>query len=591
MENILIKKVVEGIAHLYGADVDLKQVQVQKTRKEFDGDLTVVVFPFLRASKKGPEQTAEDLGVFIKENVSEVEAYNVVKGFLNFSISKAYWVDVFNTIFSTTEFGLHADSGETVMVEYCSPNTNKPLHLGHLRNNFLGYSVANILKANGHKVVKTQIINDRGIHICKSMIAWQKFGNNETPESSGLKGDHLVGKYYVEFDKVYKAEIEVLVYAGMEKAEAEKEAPILKEAKAMLLKWEDGDAEIRTLWGKMNQWVYDGFDVSFKTMGVDFDELYYESDTYLLGKDMVAEGLAKKEFYQKEDGSVWADLSDTKLDDKILLRSDGTSVYMTQDIGTAIERYKNHPDLSGMIYTVGNEQNHHFKVLFTILQKLGYKWADGCYHLSYGMIELPDGKMKSREGTVVDADDLMEMIVADAKVMTQERGHIDGMSEVEREELYSLIGLGGLKYFLLKVDPKKRMVFNPAESIDLNGNTGPFIQYAHARIQSLLTKAESLGYTKLYDNVGINAKEQELIKLVNDYPAAIKEAGKLYSPAIIANYIYELVKEFNNFYQTVDILREEDAQKLAFRLCLSEMVGKVIKSSMLLLGVNVPNKM
>jgi len=591
MENILIKKVVEGIAHLYGAEVDVKQVQVQKTRKEFDGDLTVVVFPFLRASKKGPEQTAEDLGAFIKENVYEVEAYNVVKGFLNFSISKAYWVDVFNTISSTTEFGLHADSGETVMVEYCSPNTNKPLHLGHLRNNFLGYSVANILKANGHKVVKTQIINDRGIHICKSMIAWQKFGNNETPESSGLKGDHLVGKYYVEFDKVYKAEIEVLVNAGMEKAEAEKEAPILKEAKAMLLKWEDGDAEIRTLWGKMNQWVYDGFDVSFKTMGVDFDDLYYESDTYLLGKDMVAEGLAKKEFYQKEDGSVWADLSDTKLDDKILLRSDGTSVYMTQDIGTAIERYKNHPDLSGMIYTVGNEQNHHFKVLFTILQKLGYKWADGCYHLSYGMIELPDGKMKSREGTVVDADDLMEMIVADAKAMTQERGHLDGMSEVEREELYSLIGLGGLKYFLLKVDPKKGMVFNPAESIDLNGNTGPFIQYAHARIQSLLTKAESLGYTKLYDNVGINAKEQELIKLVNDYPAAIKEAGKLYSPAIIANYIYELVKEFNNFYQTVDILREEDAQKLAFRLCLSEMVGKVIKSSMLLLGVNVPNKM
>lgn len=591
MENRLIKKVVEGIAHMYSAEVDVKQVQIQKTRKEFDGDLTVVVFPFLRASKKGPEQTAEDLGAFIKEYVTEVEDYNVVKGFLNFSISKEYWVDVFNTISSTNSFGSHADSGETVMVEYCSPNTNKPLHLGHLRNNFLGYSVANILKANGHKVVKTQIINDRGIHICKSMIAWQKFGNNETPESSGLKGDHLVGKYYVEFDKVYKAEIEVLVNAGMEKPEAEKEAPILKEAKAMLLKWEDGDAEIRALWAKMNQWVYDGFDVSFKTMGVDFDELYYESDTYLLGKDMVAEGLEKKEFYQKEDGSVWADLSDTKLDDKILLRSDGTSVYMTQDIGTAIERYKKHPDLSGMIYTVGNEQNHHFKVLFTILQKLGYKWADGCYHLSYGMIELPDGKMKSREGTVVDADDLMEMIVADAKEMTQERGHLDGMSEDEREKLYSLIGLGGLKYFLLKVDPKKGMVFNPAESIDLNGNTGPFIQYAHARIQSLLTKAESLGHTKLYDNVEINAKEQELIKLINDYPAAIREAGKLYSPAIIANYIYELVKEFNNFYQTVDILREEDAQKLAFRLCLSEMVGEVIKSSMLLLGVNVPNKM
>jgi arginyl-tRNA synthetase len=591
MENLLIKKVVEGLKHLYDTDVDVKQVQIQKTRKEFDGDLTVVVFPFLKASKKGPEQTAEDLGRYIQENVAEVEAFNVVKGFLNFSISKAYWLDVFNSISATKDFGFHANSGRTVMVEYCSPNTNKPLHLGHLRNNFLGYSVANILKANGHKVVKTQIINDRGIHICKSMIAWQKFGEGETPESSELKGDHLVGKYYVAFDKAYKSEIQELEDGGMEKAEAEKEAPIFKEAQEMLLKWEKGDPEIRTLWAKMNQWVYDGFDVSFKTMGVDFDELYYESDTYLLGKNVVEEGLAKKQFYQKEDGSVWADLSDTKLDDKILLRSDGTSVYMTQDIGTAIDRYKNHPDLSGLIYTVGNEQNHHFKVLFTILEKLGYNWAEECYHLSYWMIELPDGKMKSREGTVVDADDLMEMIVADAKEMTQERGHLEGMSEDEREELYSLIGLGGLKYFLLKVDPKKGMVFNPAESIDLNGNTGPFVQYAHARIQSLLTKAESLGFTKEYANVEMNDKEQGLIKLMNDYPAAIKEAAKLYSPAIIANYIYELVKEFNNFYQTVDILREEDIQKLAFRLCLSEMVGKIIKSSMLLLGVNVPDKM
>ena len=592
MERLLTEKVVEGINQLYGIEIEPKQVQVQKTRKDFEGDLTVVVFPFLKASKKGPEQTAEDLGEFIKNNVDEVINYNVVKGFLNFSISPTYWLKIFNSISTTVNYGFEKpNSGKTIMVEYCSPNTNKPLHLGHLRNNFLGFSVAEILKANGHKVIKTQIINDRGIHICKSMIAWQKFGNGETPGSSGLKGDHLVGKYYVKFDKAYKAEIEELVREGMEKAEAEKEAPIFKEAQTMLLKWEEGDEKIRTLWKKMNTWVYDGFDVSFKTMGVDFDELYYESNTYLLGKDMVEDGLAKKEFYQKEDGSVWADLSDTKLDDKILLRSDGTSVYMTQDIGTAIERYKNHKDLSGLIYTVGNEQNHHFKVLFTILKKLGYSWADGCYHLSYGMIELPEGKMKSREGTVVDADDLMDMIVNDAKEMTQERGHLEGMSEVEKEELYSLIGLGGLKYFLLKVDPKKGMVFNPAESIDLNGNTGPFIQYAHARIQSLLTKANDLGFSKKYDNVEINEKEQEIIKLINDYPSVIKDAGENYSPAVIANYIYELVKEFNNFYQTVSILKEEDQQKLAFRLCLSETVGSVIKTSMLLLGVNVPNKM
>jgi arginyl-tRNA synthetase len=591
MEKILFNKVVEGLKHLYDADVDEKQIQIQQTRKDFAGDLTVIVFPFLKASKKGPEQTAEDLGAYIKENTKEVEAFNVVKGFLNFSISADYWIAVFNKISSTNNYGHSVDSGKTVMVEYCSPNTNKPLHLGHLRNNFLGFSVANILKANGHKVIKTQIINDRGIHICKSMIAWQKFGEGETPESSGLKGDHLVGKYYVEFDKAYKVEIAELIDGGMDKALAEKEAPIFKEAQLMLLKWEEGDEEIRTLWKKMNTWVYSGLDVSYKTMGVDFDELYYESDTYLLGKDVVEDGLAKKEFYQKEDGSVWADLSHTKLDDKILLRSDGTSVYMTQDIGTAIERYKKHTDLSGLIYTVGNEQNHHFKVLFTILEKLGYKWAEGCYHLSYGMIELPEGKMKSREGTVVDADDLMEMIVAEAKEMTQERGHLDGMNETEREELYSIIGLGGLKYFLLKVDPKKGMVFNPAESIDLNGNTGPFIQYAYARIQSLLKKAEELGFSKEYSDVEINAKEQEVIKLMNNYPSVIKEAGIAYSPAIIANYIYDLVKEFNNFYQTVSILKEEDKQKVAFRLCLSNQIGVIVKSSMLLLGVNVPDKM
>jgi arginyl-tRNA synthetase len=712
MEDLLTEKVVEGLNQLYRAEIELKQVQVQKTRKDFEGDLTVVVFPFLKASKKGPEQTAEDLGNFVKDNLDEVVDYNVVKGFLNFSISPTYWLNVFNTISATENYGFEKpNSGKTIMVEYCSPNTNKPLHLGHLRNNFLGFSVAEILKANGHKVIKTQIINDRGIHICKSMIAWQKFGNGETPESSGLKGDHLVGKYYVAFDKEYKKElnevyekaieeyqrdsslemepydkedaiigsiaigvaaaligyalsiskdkktrninalgiglIAALGYNYYKKEKYRKEfeeyedlknvltqdeikrienkventtdyfrgkinsligledrelfeqilqglrihSPLITEAQEMLLKWEEGDNEVRALWQKMNTWVYDGFDVSFKTMGVDFDELYYESNTYLLGKDMVKDGLKKEVFYQKEDGSVWANLSDTKMDDKIMLRGDGTSVYMTQDIGTALERYKNHPDLSGMIYTVGNEQNHHFKVLFTILKKLGYSWAEGCYHLSYGMIELPEGKMKSREGTVVDADDLMDMIVNDAKEMTQERGHLDGMSETEREELYSLIGLGGLKYFLLKVDPKKGMVFNPAESIDLNGNTGPFIQYAHARIQSLLTKANDLGFSKVYDEVEINAKEQEIIKMINDYPVVIKDAGESYSPAIIANYIYELVKEFNNFYQTVTILKEEDQQKLAFRLCLSESVGKTIKSSMLLLGVNVPNKM
>ena len=632
MENSLISKVVEGLKELYNAEIDSSLVQIQKTRKDFSGDLTLVVFPLLKASKKSPEQTAEDLGEFIKTTTEEVVDYNVIKGFLNFSISSDYWLRVFESIFSTDNYGYaQPNSGRTIMVEYSSPNTNKPLHLGHLRNNFLGYSVAEILKANGNKVIKTQIINDRGIHICKSMVAWQKFGNEETPESSGIKGDHLVGKYYVEFDKELKKQAIKLTKEAISKKEelnghyknlprveflssensrqiifiivsnqenveiiADLYKPateIMVEAQEMLRKWEEGDEDVRNLWGKMNQWVYDGFDVTYKTMGVDFDELYYESDTYLLGKDVVEEGLTKNQFYQKEDDSVWCSLESEKLDDKLLLRSDGTSVYMTQDIGTAIERYKNHPDLSGLIYTVGNEQNHHFKVLFSILKKLGYSWAGGCHHLSYGMIELPEGKMKSREGTVVDADDLMEMIVNDAKEMTQERGHLEGMSDDEKEELYSLIGLGGLKYFLLKVDPKKGMVFNPAESIDLNGNTGPFIQYAHARVQSLLKKAEDLEFSKDYYDVEINAKEQEIIKMLNDYPTVIKAAGENYNPAIIANYIYELVKEFNNFYQTISILKEEDKQKVGFRLCLSETVGKVIKSSMDLLGVQVPDKM
>lgn len=632
MENTIAQKVVEAIQSLYQQNIESKLAQPQKTKKEFTGDLTVVVFPFLQASKKSPEQTAQELGEYLLKNVNQIEDFNVVKGFLNLSISANHWVETFQKINTDASFGFASTSGKTYMVEYSSPNTNKPLHLGHLRNNFLGYSVAEILKANGHEVFKTQIINDRGIHICKSMIAWQKFGKGETPQSSGLKGDHLVGKYYVEFDKELKKQAkelgEIIVenkinsktrgdfyeyLKSLDFAPHEREdintlleknpisdsiisytAPkslIMLEAQAMLLDWEKGDDEIVALWKKMNGWVYEGFDVTYKTMGVDFDELYYESDTYILGKDVVEKGLEKGVFYQKPDGSIWCDLSAEKMDDKLLLRADGTSVYMTQDIGTAIERYKKHQNLSGLIYTVGNEQNHHFKVLFTILKKLGYTWADGCYHLSYGMIELPEGKMKSREGTVVDADDLMYSIVQDAKSTTQERGHIEGMSESERENLYSTIGLGGLKYFLLKVDPKKGMVFDPKESIDLNGNTGPFIQYAYARIQSLLAKAEQLGYSRSFATVETNDKEIGLIKLLNEYPVVIKEAGSAFSPAVLCNYIFELVKEFNNFYQTVDILREEDKNKLAFRLQLAENVGKVIKSGMSLLGINVPNKM
>lgn len=635
MENTIAQKVVEAIQSLYQQNIESKLAQPQKTKKEFTGDLTVVVFPLLQASKKSPEQTAQELGEYLLKNVNQIEDFNVVKGFLNLSISPNYWVETFQKINSSDSFGFASTSGKTYMVEYSSPNTNKPLHLGHLRNNFLGYSVAEILKANGHEVFKTQIINDRGIHICKSMIAWQKFGNGETPQSSGLKGDHLVGKYYVEFDKELKKQALIKTQKWLENSDfreeieaglveeaqkvvdliesyrgkdfivesdtkifneklfdyAKSNTKIMQEAQAMLLKWEEGDAAVVDLWKTMNGWVYEGFDVTYKTMGVDFDELYYESDTYILGKDVVEKGLEKGVFYQKPDGSIWCDLSAEKMDDKLLLRADGTSVYMTQDIGTAIERYKKHQNLSGLIYTVGNEQNHHFKVLFTILKKLGYAWADGCYHLSYGMIELPEGKMKSREGTVVDADDLMYSIVQDAKITTQERGHIEGMSESERENLYSTIGLGGLKYFLLKVDPKKGMVFDPKESIDLNGNTGPFIQYAYARIQSLLAKAEQLGYSKSFAAVETNDKEIGLIKLLNDYPVVIKEAGTAFSPAVLCNYIFELVKEFNNFYQTVDILREEDKNKLAFRLQLAENVGKVIKSGMSLFGINVPNKM
>lgn len=589
MEELIIQAVKKGLASIYDTEVDVNTIQPQKTRKEFEGDLTVVVFPFTKISKKSPEQTAEDLGNYLVKNVPQITNFNVVKGFLNLSIAPEYWLSELKNL--SKNDNPTPSTNKTYMVEYASPNTNKPLHLGHLRNIFLGYAVAEILKANGHEVFKTQIINDRGIHICKSMLAWQKFGNGETPESSGLKGDHLVGKYYVEFDKAYKTEINQLIEKGLAKEEAEKEAPIFKTAQEMLRKWEQGDKEVVDLWKKMNGWVYEGFNATYQKMGVDFDEIYYESDTYILGKDVVEKGLAEGHFYKKDDGSIWCDLSAEKMDDKLLLRADGTSVYMTQDIGTAIERYKNHPNLSGLIYTVGNEQNHHFKVLFTILKKLGYSWAEECYHLSYGMIELPHGKMKSREGTVVDADDLMDEIILEAKKMTQERGHLDGLSAAEKEQLYAQIGLGSLKYYLLKIDPKKGMIFNPEESIDLNGNTAPFIQYAHARIQSLLRKAKELGYSAEFSSADLCEEEITLIKLLKDYPEAIREAAENKSPATLCNYIYELVKTYNHFYQNVAILREEDKNKLAMRLVLSKKVAETIAKGMNLLGIEVPNQM
>ncbi len=617
----------QAIAGLYSHEVADNQVQIQKTKKEFEGDLTLVVFPLLRITKKSPEASAEEIGEYLVQNSELVANYNVVKGFLNLSIADSIWLSAFNQWISNENYGYAgSSSGKTFMVEYSSPNTNKPLHLGHLRNNFLGYSVSEILKANGHEVYKTQIINDRGIHICKSMLAWQRFGNGETPESSGLKGDHLVGKYYVRFDVELKAQSEPIFKELMQNGAPDNEevnkaitilnsgetldedkkkglegkvmdlakakTEILQAAQDMLRKWEAKEPEIYSLWETMNGWVYEGFDVTYKEMGVDFDKLYYESDTYILGKNVVEEGLAKGDFYQKEDGSVWCDLSSHKMDDKLLLRGDGTSVYMTQDVGTAIERYKDYPNLSGLTYTVGNEQNHHFKVLFTILKKLGYSWADGCYHLSYGMVELPKGmgRMKSREGTVVDADDLMNNMVEDAKEMTQERGHIEGMTDEEKYQLYKTIGHGGLKYYLLKVDPKKKLVFNPHESIDLNGNTGPFIQYAFARIQSIVRKSE--GFDKAVDlGISMNDYERTLITELSDYPAVIKEAGEQYSPALIANYAYNLAKSYNSFFQAVPILKAESQSELNFRVALSYQVGEVLKSSMKLLGINVPERM
>ncbi|ADY30000.1 Arginyl-tRNA synthetase [Cellulophaga lytica DSM 7489] len=588
IQEVLTQKVKEAVLAIY--KIELPTVEFQPTRKDFEGDITVVVFPILRFVKGNPAQIGEQIGVYLKDNVAEVENFNVVKGFLNIVISDAFYVNFFNGIKNTENYGFVTESEDAVMVEYSSPNTNKPLHLGHIRNNLLGYSVAEILKASGKKVYKTQIINDRGIHICKSMLAWKLFGNGETPESTGIKGDKLVGNYYVRFDKEYKAQIAELVAKGTDAKEAEKQAPILLEAQEMLRKWEAGDKEVVALWKTMNQWVYNGFEVTYKNLGVDFDTYYYESDTYLLGKDIVDEGLEKGVFYRKEDGSVWIDLSDEGLDEKIVLRADGTAVYMTQDIGTAIQRTKDYPDVNGMVYTVGNEQDYHFNVLFLILKKLGFSWAEQLYHLSYGMVDLPSGKMKSREGTVVDADDLMKDMTATAASISEELGKLDGYTDKEKEELYRIIGLGALKYYILKVDPKKRILFNPEESVEFQGNTGPFIQYTYARIQSILRKSD-FDYTASVTTNDLHEKEKELLKQIQVFPSVVQNAAQNYSPALVANYTYDLVKEFNSFYQNVPILPEEDLQKKIFRVQLSKKVGEVIKSAFTLLGIEVPNRM
>nr|WP_321248319.1 arginine--tRNA ligase [uncultured Psychroserpens sp.] len=575
-------------------DAELQSVEFQATRKEFAGDITVVVFPMLRVVKGNPVQIGEQIGQYLVEHVEEVKAFNVVKGFLNIEISDAHYINFFNGIKGQSQFGFKTPSSKekAVMVEYSSPNTNKPLHLGHVRNVILGYSVSEILKASGKNVYKTQIINDRGIHICKSMLAWKRFGNEETPQSSGLKGDKLVGNYYVKFDKEYKVEIQQLISEGQTEEDAKKNAPILLEAQQMLLKWEAGDEEVVALWKMMNGWVYEGFDATYKSIGVDFDKLYYESQTYLLGKEFVAEGLKTGVFIKKEDGSVWCDLTEDGLDEKIVLRSDGTAVYMTQDIGTAIQRTKDFPDVGGMVYTVGNEQEYHFQVLFLIIKKLGFEWADNLYHLSYGMVDLPSGKMKSREGTVVDADDLVDEMAQTAGEISEELGKLDGYSPEEKQVLYKKIGLGALKYFILKVDPRKRILFDPKESIDFQGNTGPFIQYTYARIQSILRKS-NIEDTVTLNNVdmALHPKERELIKQLELFPEVIQNAADNYSPALIANYTYELVREFNSFYQNVSILgADTDAEKV-FRVQLAQSVANTIKNAFGLLGISVPERM
>lgn len=595
MEKKLVDSVIQGIKTLYGQDAPAEQVQLQKTKKEFEGHLTLVVFPFLRASRKGPEQTAQEIGEYLQSNEPSVARFNVIKGFLNLTIASATWIEMLNGVHANDSYGITpiTETSPLVMIEYSSPNTNKPLHLGHVRNNLLGKALANIVEANGNKVVKTNIVNDRGIHICKSMLAWQKYGNGETPESSGKKGDHLVGDYYVAFDKHYKAEVAGLMEKGMTKEEAEAASSLMNEAREMLVKWEAGDAEVRALWSMMNGWVYEGFDETYKKLGVSFDKIYYESETYLEGKDKVLEGLDKGSFYRKEDGSVWADLTAEGLDHKLLLRADGTSVYMTQDIGTAKLRFDDYP-INKMIYVVGNEQNYHFQVLSILLDKLGFEWGKGLVHFSYGMVELPEGKMKSREGTVVDADDLVEEMVKTAKETSEELGKLDGCTEEEANNISRIVGMGALKYFILKVDARKNMTFNPKESIDFNGNTGPFIQYTYARIQSILRKTVEAGIeipSVLSANIELSEKEEGLIQLVADFANIVKQAGTDYSPSIIANYVYDLVKEYNQFYHDYSILREENEAVKLFRIALSVNVAKVVRLGMGLLGIEVPNRM
>ncbi len=594
LQDILFPAVKEAVKTNYGSVIET--LEFQATRKEFPGDITIVIFPLLRIIKGNPVQIGENIGNYLVEHVKEVKAFNVVKGFLNIEIDDSYYCAFFNEIFTNLNYGLvSAEKGEkAIMVEYSSPNTNKPLHLGHIRNNLLGYSVAEILKASGKPVYKTQIINDRGIHICKSMLAWSRYGNDETPESTGLKGDKLVGNYYVKFDQEYKKEIEALIAEGKTEEEAKKQAPILLEAQDMLLKWEAGDEAVVSLWKKMNEWVYKGFDTTYKNLGVDFDCLYYESQTYLLGKDFVAQGLEKGVFFKKDDGSVWCDLTEDGLDEKIVLRSDGTAVYMTQDIGTAIQRIKDYPDVGGMVYTVGNEQDYHFKVLFLILKKLGFEWADDLYHLSYGMVDLPSGKMKSREGIVVDADDLIAEMTSTAQEISEELGKLEGYNEEEKQELYKIIGLGALKYYILKVDPRKRILFDPKESIDFQGNTGPFIQYTYARIQSILRKADydfNVMSSAVETSLSLHEKERELIKQLELFPEIIQNAAQEHSPALIANYTYDLVKEFNSFYQNVSILGADTQAEIEFRVQLSATVANTIKNAFSLLGIQVPERM
>ncbi|MBN2660220.1 MAG: arginine--tRNA ligase [Tannerellaceae bacterium] len=595
IEQQITRAIVSGVKELYGADIETTQIQLGKTKKEFKGHLTLVVFPFLKISRKSPEQTAQALGEYLLEKEPAIAAFNVIKGFLNLTISSSCWIDLLNTINAQPEFGKKeiTETSPLVMIEYSSPNTNKPLHLGHVRNNLLGYSLAEIMKANGYKVVKTNIVNDRGIHICKSMLAWQKWGEGVTPESAGKKGDHLIGDFYVLFDKKYKQELAELQSNGLTKEESEARSSLMAEAREMLLKWEAGDKEVVALWSMMNSWVYAGFDETYKRMGVNFDKIYYESQTYLEGKGKVLEGLEKGVFYRREDGSVWADLTGDGLDEKLLLRADGTSVYMTQDIGTAKLRFDDYP-INKMIYVVGNEQNYHFQVLSILLDKLGFEFGKGLVHFSYGMVELPEGKMKSREGTVVDADDLMEEMVSTAREISQELGKLDGLTTDEAERIVSMVGIGSLKYFMLKVDPRKNMTFNPKESIDFNGNTGPFIQYTYARICSVLRKAAEQGIVlpaELPGDISLSEKEEGLIQLTADFASVIKEAGSEYSPAIVANYIYDLVKEYNQFYHDFSILREENSEVKAFRLVLSSNVAKVVKSGMSLLGIDVPERM